>query len=212
METSDFSRRNFLSLGATTAVSSLIATTALASGNKATPKQDEGPYYPKHTQADKNADMTQVEGSIGHAMGEVITITGRVIDTEGKPVERALLDIWQADHNGRYRHEDAPETSPLDPNFQYWAQLKTDKDGHYSIKTIKPAKYPAIDDWVRPPHIHFKVARRGMRELITQMYFANESLNEVDKLYLEAAENERSSIVVDIRDGKGQFDIVLAKV
>ena len=212
MKNSGFSRRNFLSLGATAVVGSLITTTAVASNSRATPEQAEGPFFPKHRQADKNADMTQIEGIVGRATGEIITIAGRVLDTDGKPVNNALIDIWQADHKGRYRHEDAPETSPLDTNFQYWAQLKTGEDGSYNIKTIKPGKYPAIEDWIRPPHIHFKVARRGMRELTTQMYFANEPLNKKDRLYLGAPESERGSIVVDIKHGKGEFNIILAKV
>lgn len=74
------------------------------------------------------------------------------------------------------------------------------------------AKYAAEDDWQRPPHIHFRVAKRGMRELTTQMYFANEPLNEIDKLYLEAPAEQRPSITVDVVDGQATFDIVLAKV
>lgn len=118
----------------------------------------------------------------------------------------------QADKNGRYLHDDAPESSPLDRNFQYWAQLKTDDDGTYSVKTIKPGRYPAMADWVRPPHIHFKIARRGLKELTTQMYFANEPLNEIDKLYLATPKSERSSLVVAFENGRGQFDIVLENI
>lgn len=212
MKNSEVSRRSFLSLSAAAAATTLIPTAAIADVHKATAKQIEGPYYPRHKQTDKNANMTQVDGQNGHADGEVLNITGRVIDTDGNPVKGAIIDVWQADKNGRYLHEDAPESSPFDPNFQYWAQLKTGEDGSYDLKTIKPGKYPAMDDWVRPPHIHFKVARRGLRELTTQMYFSKEPLNEIDKLYLDAPEKERGSLVVDFKNGEGNFDIVLAKV
>jgi protocatechuate 3,4-dioxygenase beta subunit len=148
----------------------------------------------------------------GKAAGEALIVKGRVLDTNGDLVANALIDIWQADSNGRYLHEDAPETSPLDQSFQYWAKIKTAEDGSYSVKTIKPAKYAVVEDCQRPPHIHFRVAKRGMRELTTQMYFANEPLNEIDKLYLEAPAEQRPSITVDVVHGEATFDIVLAKV
>lgn len=180
------SRRHFIntSLAATT---SLFASTALAQNYTVTASQTEGPYYPKHQQFDKNADMTKVEQLNGQAKGEIITITGRIIDTNGVPVKEALIDIWQADKNGRYLHEDAPESSPIDENFQYWAQLKSDENGAYQVKTIIPGKYPVSAQWFRPPHIHFKVARRGLKELTTQMYFANNPLNDVDNLFLDTS-------------------------
>jgi protocatechuate 3,4-dioxygenase beta subunit len=212
MERSSLSRRKFISI--TSAVIATGIAPAIAGGKelKPTAKQAEGPFYPNHKQIDKDADMTSVDGMSGQAAGESLLIKGRVLDTNGNPVTNALVDIWQADKNGRYLHEDAPETSPLDQNFQYWAKIKTGEDGSYSVKTIKPAKYAAEEDWERPPHIHFRVAKRGMRELTTQMYFANEPLNEVDQLYLEAPAEQRHSITVDMVGGEANFDIVLAKV
>jgi len=212
MEHSPFSRRRFISL--TTAVIATGFTPAIAIGKELQPtaKQVEGPFFPKHNQVDKDADMTNVAGISGKASGEPLLVKGRVLDSNGNVVANALIDIWQADMNGRYLHEDAPETSPLDQSFQYWAKIKTAEDGSYSVKTIKPAKYAAEEDWQRPPHIHFKVAKRGMRELTTQMYFANEPLNEIDKLYLEAPAEQRPSITVDVVDGEARFDIVLVRV
>lgn len=212
MAKSEISRRYFLNASVAAAVVTLLPTSTIAKEYKATAQQAEGPYFPHHKQADKNANMTQVDKHSGHAVGEVLNISGRVLDTNGDPVKGAIIDIWQADSNGRYLHDNAPETSPLDPNFQYWAQLKTDDEGNYHVKTIKPHKYPAVDDWIRPPHIHFKVARRGLKELTTQMYFANEPLNEIDKLYLTTPEKDRHSIVVKFENGKGQFDIVLEQI
>jgi protocatechuate 3,4-dioxygenase beta subunit len=212
MSDSNYSRRTFMNVTAVTVATTLLPTAAIADTINPTAKQVEGPFFPKHQQIDKDADMTQVEGLHGHAKGEVLSISGKVVDTDGIPVKGAVLNIWQADKNGRYMHEDAPETAPLDPHFQYWAILKSADDGSYNLKTIKPGKYAAMADWDRPPHIHFRVAKKGMRELTTQMYFANEPLNKIDKLYLETPENERSSIVVDFKSGHGQFDIVLSKV
>ena len=212
MDKSQSSRRNFMYLGAAVAVTNALPSFANESILTPTAKQVEGPFFPTHSQIDKNADMTRVSGGAGSAVGEPLLVSGRILDTSGKPIANAIIDIWQADKNGRYLHEDAPESSPLDNDFQYWAKIKSGPDGSYSVKTIKPAKYAVQDDWDRPPHIHFRVAKKGMRELTTQMYFANEVLNETDLLYLETPADERSSITVEVEDGKSNFDIILAVV
>ena len=212
MTHSSFSRRKFITLSTAVVAAGITPAIARDKGLQPTAKQVEGPFFPNHKQVDKDADMTSVSGSSGKAAGEYLLVKGKVLDTSGNVVANALIDVWQADKNGRYLHEDAPETSPLDQNFQYWAKIKTAEDGSYSLKTIKPAKYAAEEDWQRPPHIHFRVAKRGMRELTTQMYFANEPLNEIDKLYLEAPAEQRPSITVDVLEGQATFDIVLERV
>ena len=127
-----------------------------------------------------------------------------------------LVDIWQANAHGRYAHEDDPATAPLDPNFQGWGMVKTDADGSYSFTTIKPGAYAVSSGWSRPPHIHFRISRRGYHELITQMYFANESLNDNDRLLLSVDEEARQRLVVEFHDNdgvlEGDFPIVLARV
>lgn len=212
MERSPITRRKFISLTGAAIATGMTPIIAIGQDRQPTAKQVEGPFFPKHQQIDKDADMTSVAGMSGKASGEALIVKGRVLDTNGDVVANALIDIWQADNNGRYLHEDAPETSPLDQSFQYWAKIKTAEDGSYRVKTIKPGKYAAEEDWQRPPHIHFRVAKRGMRELTTQMYFANEPLNEIDRLYLEAPAEQRPSITVDVVKGEATFDIVLAKV
>lgn len=199
-------------LSAAAAAGTVLPSLANDSTLIPTAKQIEGPFFPTHSQIDKDADMTSVAGGQDNALGETLLISGRIVDTNGSPVANAIIDIWQADKNGRYLHEDAPESSPLDNNFQYWAKIKSGPDGSYTVKTIKPAEYPVEEDWNRPPHIHFRVAKKGMRELTTQMYFANEPLNELDILYLETPANERASITVDVIEGKSNFDIILARV
>jgi protocatechuate 3,4-dioxygenase, beta subunit len=212
MERSPITRRKFISLTGAAIATGMTPIIAIGQDLQPTAKQVEGPFFPKHQQIDKDADMTSVASMSGKASGEALILKGRVLDTNGDVLANALIDIWQAESKGRYLHEDAPETSPLDQSFQYWAKIKTAEDGSYSVKTIKPAKYAAEEDWQRPPHIHFRVAKRGMRELTTHMYFANEPLNEIDKLYLEAPAEQRPSITVDVVKGEATFDIVLAKV
>ncbi len=212
------SRRTALKLGlgaAATAVAGLVH----AQGRSVTPGQVEGPFYPTRDQPDKDVDLTMIEGHDKPAQGEVIVVEGRVTNENGEPVPEALVDIWQANKFGRYAHEGDPNPAPLDPDFQGWGQVLTDADGRYRFKTIKPGAYGAMEGWTRPPHIHFKLARRGYHELTTQMYFAGEPLNDTDRLLQALPVNERGRLVVafqrdadshDVRHG--QFDIVLRAV
>jgi protocatechuate 3,4-dioxygenase, beta subunit len=194
------------------------ASPLLAATPGVTPAQIEGPFFPTRDQADKDVDLTHVEGHSARALGEVIEVAGQVLDPEGAPLAGALVDVWQANHHGRYAHEKDPNPAPLDPDFQGWARITTDAEGRWSIRTIKPGAYPVNPGWSRPPHIHFKVALRGYRELITQMYFAGEPLNEVDRLLLEVPEDQRARLVVAFTTAapaapaRGTFNIVLQPV
>jgi len=184
-----------------------------------TPAQEEGPFYPKRDQLDKDADLTVIQGHTERAEGEVIRVEGQVLDDDFKPVPGALVEIWQANRHGRYHHEDDPNPSPKDPNFQGWGQVRTDAEGRYGFTTIVPGAYPVDADWWRPPHIHFKVARRGYHELTTQMYFAGHELNEKDPLLNGVAADERERLIVAFDDRQdapgvktGIFNIVIQRV
>jgi protocatechuate 3,4-dioxygenase beta subunit len=186
----------------------------------ATPAQDEGPFFPRRDQPDKDVDLTRIRGRSDRAEGDVIAISGQVLDDELRPIAGALVDIWQANRHGRYAHEDDPNPAPLDPAFQGWGQVRTDAEGRYSFTTIIPGAYPAGDGWTRPPHIHFKVARRGYHELVTQMYFAGQSLNDADRILMAVPEEDRKRLVVTLVEGaphdypprRGTFNIVLQRV
>lgn len=209
------SRRSLIqtSLGA----AALAATPALHAATP-TPHQTEGPFFPIKDQADKDLDMTLIEGRNERALGDVVEIEVRVLDVDGTPIEGALVDVWQANMHGRYAHERDPNPAPLDPNFQGWAQRTTDASGSFRVRTIRPGAYKVGDDWSRPPHIHYKVARRGFHELTTQMYFAGDPLNDVDRILQAVPEDQRGSLVVAFsakEDGgvpAGRFDIVLRSV
>jgi len=194
----------------------LVAAAPLMSAT--TPSQAEGPFFPPNPQPDTDADMTWIEGHDHYALGEVIDLSGRVLDEEGTPVADAIVDVWQANTHGRYAHEADPNPAPLDEHFQGWAKLKTDAGGRFHVRTIKPGAYPVEDGWSRPPHIHFKVARRGFHELTTQMYFAGEALNDTDRLLQSLSQAQRDMLVVAFHseDGHdhraGLFDIVLARI
>jgi len=169
-------------------------------------------------QPDIDADMTVIEGRTERALGEVVEVSGQVLDENGDPIADALIDVWQANVHGRYAHERDPNPAPLDPNFQGWAKLVTDAEGRYRFRTIKPGPYQVGEAWSRPPHLHFKVARRGFEELTTQMYFAGDPLNDLDRLLQSVPEAERGMLVVDFAAGEksgvsaGRFDLVMAQV
>lgn len=220
------SRRGLLAGGVGSIVGFLTARIAVATRRDpsvcadATPRQAEGPFYPTRDREDEDMDLTRVAGRAARAQGEVVHVRGRVLDEECQPIEGAIVEIWQANTWGRYDHElDAGNPRPLDPNFQSWAELRTGTDGRYAFKTIKPGAYPAGEGWIRPPHIHFKVSRRGYHELITQMYFEGEPLNEPDQLRraLSPGEQERVTVRFQPPDGlddggtAGTFDITLRK-
>ena len=113
------------------------------------------------------------------AIGPRIIVHGRVLDEFARPVPGALLEFWQANAGGRYRHKKEGYLAPLDPNFGGCGRAITDADGAYELRTIKPGPYPwpnGPNDW-RPAHIHFSVFGHGFAQrLITQMYFEGDPL------------------------------------
>lgn len=159
-----------------------------------TEEQMMGPFYPIDKPLDRDADLTHLRGRRMSAKGQVIHLMGRVVNLQGKPLSGIKLEIWQANSHGRYAHINDSNKAPLDPNFQGYGAQVTDAKGQFRFKTIKPRFYPTgLDDWSRPPHIHFHVA--GSHEaLVTQMYFPGEALNDKDRLLQSAAPNQASLI------------------
>ena len=109
--------------------------------------------------------------------GSQIIVHGRVLDQNERPVPGALLEFWQANAGGRYRHVNDRYVAPLDPNFIGCGRTLTDEEGWYSFRTIKPGPYPwrnRLNDW-RPAHIHLSIFGRAfVTRLITQLYFATD--------------------------------------
>ena len=110
-------------------------------------------------------------------------LRGGCLIRKAPPLRGAKIEIWQANTYGRYSHPSDPNTAQLDPNFHGYAVLRTDAEGRYRFKTIKPGPYPVSPTEIRPPHIHFDVEGKANR-LVSQMFFPNEPLNEKDELFL----------------------------
>jgi protocatechuate 3,4-dioxygenase beta subunit len=119
-------------------------------------------------------------------IGERIVVSGRVLDTEGKPLPATLVEVWQANAAGRYRHRWDRWPAELDPNFSGAGRTVTDQDGRYRFATIKPGPYPwgnHHNAW-RPAHIHFSLLGRAfVQRLVTQMYFPGDPLLDYDPIF-----------------------------
>jgi len=143
-----------------------------------------GPAYGESAVADLDADLTRQHAD--DPLGERIVVSGRVLGSDGRPLRGQLVEIWQANACGRYRHDVDTHDAPLDPNFDGAGRCFTDEDGWYRFTTIKPGAYPWKNHhnaW-RPNHIHFSLFGRAFTErLVTQMYFPGDPLFEFDPIY-----------------------------
>lgn len=143
-----------------------------------------GPVYGHHDIAETDSDLTRQHP--GEALGERIIVTGRVLDDNGRPVPRTLVEIWQANAAGRYFHDRDNHPAPLDPNFTGAGRILTDENGVYRFTTIKPGAYPwkNHDNAWRPAHIHFSLFGPAFAtRLVTQMYFPGDPLFAFDPIF-----------------------------
>src|SRR5688500_11430166 len=134
-----FSRRRWLKLmlatGGILATGSLTGLLAQSPTLTETPNMVLGPFYPQVKSSDKDTDLTMIRGHRASASGQVIHLSGRVLNNRGEPVRNARIEIWQTNSHGRYAHRSDPNTAaPLDRNFQGFAAQTTDHEGHYKIK------------------------------------------------------------------------------
>ncbi|TFZ04292.1 protocatechuate 3,4-dioxygenase [Ramlibacter rhizophilus] len=191
-------------------VAAFVASPALllparAQGLPLTPRQTEGPFYPVELPADRDHDLLHT-GPRRYAQGQPAWLEGQVLDTGGRPVAGAQVEIWQCDQDGHYHHPG--DRGRADPAFQGFGQVQVGDDGRYRFRTIKPAPYSG-----RTPHIHVKV-RRGERELLTtQLYVEGEPRNARDFLWTRLSPAERARITVPFTPGsdglQARFPIVV---
>ncbi|UZG43239.1 protocatechuate 3,4-dioxygenase [Caldimonas thermodepolymerans] len=160
-----------------------------------TPAQTEGPYYPVELPEDTDFDLL-VRGTRRYTRGQPAWLDGRVLDTAGRPMRGATVEIWQCDHQGRYHHPG--DGGRADPDFQGYGRVTVDAQGRYRFRTIRPVPYTG-----RTPHIHVKV-RLGRRELLTtQVYVEGEPGNARDWLWRHLDEDGRRALTVPFRPGDG---------
>ena len=143
-----------------------------------------GPVLGESLVRPEDADLTRQHD--GEPIGERIVVHGRVLEDTGRPVPHTLIEVWQANSAGRYRHAGDEHPAPLDENFTGLGRVMTDAEGRYRFTTIKPGAYPwgnHHNAW-RPAHIHFSLFGRAFAQrLVTQMYFPGDPLFAQDPIF-----------------------------
>ncbi|AEI92698.1 protocatechuate 3,4-dioxygenase subunit beta [Roseobacter litoralis] len=180
-----------------------------------------GPTFVPAQIAVSDSDLLQNHKTTGLPIGERIIVHGRVLDEQARPVPHTLVEIWQANASGRYRHANDSYFAPLDPNFGGCGRALTDQDGAFRFHTIKPGAYPwpnGPNSW-RPAHIHFSVFGTAFAQrLITQMYFEGDPLLKLCPIYQAVPDQRAKELLVAPLDMERsepfdsiayRFDIVL---
>jgi protocatechuate 3,4-dioxygenase, beta subunit len=157
----------------------------------------DGPVFGEDALAPSDNDLTRQHE--GEPLGERILVHGRVVDEDGRPLRGALVEVWQANAAGRYRHEVDRHPAPLDPNFSGAGRCLADDEGRYSFTTIKPGAYPwgnHPNAW-RPAHIHFSLFGRAFEQrLVTQMYFPGDPLFAYDPIFNAVRDESARELLV----------------
>jgi protocatechuate 3,4-dioxygenase beta subunit len=178
-----------------------------------------GPVFGQDTVRERDHDLTAQHA--GEPLGERIAISGRLLNEDGKPVRGALIEVWQANAAGRYKHRMDQHHAPLDPNFSGFGRTLTDAEGRYKFISIKPGPYPwgnHANAW-RPAHIHFSIFGAGLlSRLVTQMYFPGDPLLAYDPIYNCTPDEKAKQRLISMFDWDNtspefalgyRFDIVL---
>ncbi len=218
----DLSRREFIAMaGQTAGLAGItgISLTANAEQTKTEKIEDvifgdedipfigmteDGPLYPP-VEIPWNNDLTKT-GEKGKAKGTTLYLFGQIFSRQGRPLPNAVVEIWHTDYNGNYKHPRGWGQDQLDPNFGYFAKVKTNQEGYYFFKTIRPRWYflaglPGSDHRgiPRAAHIHMKMRHEEHGVLTTEAYFDNASHEEVaptDLVFLSRPKRVRDKILL----------------
>jgi len=176
------SRRGFLR--ALTGLGALVLAPARAFARECqeTVRAEEGPFYPIEAIPETNDLIINT----ANVQGQILYLVGRVVDDDCKGVPDALLEIWQADTGGQYKHNRAPKIKPLDSNFRYFGKVQSHTDGTFSFRTIRPGPY-RVFGINRAPHIHIRVTSAQSPPLTTEVYFAgatDDAMRLNDRVYM----------------------------
>jgi protocatechuate 3,4-dioxygenase, alpha subunit len=143
--------------------------------------------------------------------GERVSIRGRVIDADGKPVNDAAVEIWQANSHGRYASAEDRQDKPLEPSFRGYGRSLTDEHGAFRFHSVKPGRVPGPGTSMQAPHLSVTIFMRGLlKQLMTRMYFPDDPANSADPiLALVPAERRSTLIARRLGDGTLEWDVVL---
>ena len=166
--------------------------------------QTVGPYF--HVGFDGLNTTDLASG----ASGEAIAIAGVVRDGDGAPIPDAVLEIWQANAQGRYAHPEDLQNKPLDPGFKGFGRIPTNAQGKFSFRTIKPGAVPGLDAAKQAPHLNINLFMRGqLMHLHTRLYFADEQANATDPVLVLIEPKRRPSLMAR-KTGPGAYSFDIA--
>lgn len=171
-----------------------------------TPSQTVGPYFGVLLQS--RTPSRQVTAA---TLGTRVVIEGKAFDGAGAPMPDALVETWQADAHGRYRHPDDRRPQPADPAFNGYGWAHTRDDGGFTFETIKPGPVPGPDGRDQAPHILVSVMARGiLTRFITRIYFEDEPTTAQDPILALVPENRRHTLMARrTEEAQYQFNIVM---
>jgi protocatechuate 3,4-dioxygenase beta subunit len=173
-----------------------------------TPAQTLGPFYPRspaQRPANTDPDLIVVDGARVITKGTPLYLTGRVLARGGQPVAQALVEIWQCDANAVYHHPDGGDEGQRDRAFQGYGLARTDANGAFHFRTIKPVPYPG-----RTAHIHVRIQTEGKGSLATQLYLPDEAGNERDVIYRRMNPAERTLLALNLKPTAGNHPLAQA--
>ncbi len=143
--------------------------------------------------------------------GERVTIQGRVIDGDGKPVDDAAIETWQANSHGKYAHPEDTREKLLEPEFKGFGRVLSDAKGGFRLKTIKPGRVEGLNGTLQAPHLVVTVFMRGLlKHLMTRVYFPDEPSNAEDPMLALVPPQRRSTLIArKVGDGVLEWNVVL---
>lgn len=182
-------------------------------------RSDDRPVFPGAFVSAFPQDLWQVSPLVAHhPHGEPIVLAVRVLDVLDRPVPSVVIEFWQANTHGRYRHPADQSLRPLDPQFDGFARLRSGDDGILRLHTIKPGACPVAEGSpvVRAPHIRLTIFASGIDRLVTQVFFDGEPLNGSDPVLNSLSHPEdRARLIAARKEVKAcepceyLFDLVL---
>ena len=177
---------------------------------------EDGPLYPP-VEIPWDDDLTKTGSTGGVAQGSPLYLFGRILTRQGRPLKNAVVEIWQTDFNGNYLHPKAWSQDELDPNFGYFGKVKTNEEGFYLFKTIRPRWYllkglPGTPEagLPRAAHIHMKIKHVEQGVQTTEAYFDNASHEEIapiDQVFLSRPKRVRDRILLAENSPKDYRDL-----
>lgn len=173
----------------------------------ATASQTVGPYFDIGLTKYSVSDLASPE-----VEGKRITLQGRVLDGDGRPIDDALIELWQANAEGKYAHPEDTQNKPLTQGFKGFGRVGTDDDGGFRFTTIKPGRVPGPTGTLQAPHIVVAVFMRGLlKHLVSRIYFPDEPGNAEDPILQLVEPGRRATLIatsVPGRNGVLEWNVI----